>query len=130
MGSAGDDKGWAIWAWLIEGCGAVGQDVPRFVSIETMSCHVRVSEPIEGVTVSSFNGIQPRLLDQEANTHMVEANKGANAGEVKCSRVIGNTGCLGCHGHRLGHFPQEHDQDVLPGGASSPEALAGVRQKC
>jgi hypothetical protein len=57
---------------------------------------------------------------------MVEANKCANAGEVKCFRVVGSAGCMGCHGHGLGCLLQEHDLDVLLGSASGPEALAGV----
>jgi hypothetical protein len=66
----------------------------------------------------------------EAKTCMVEANKCTNAGEVKRLQVVGSAGCVGCHGHGLGCLLQEHDLDVLPGGASSPEALAGVRQEC
>jgi hypothetical protein len=61
---------------------------------------------------------------------MVEAHECADAGEVKCSRFVGSAGCLGCHGHGLGHFMQEHNQDVLPGSTCSPEALARVRQEC
>jgi hypothetical protein len=61
---------------------------------------------------------------------MVEANECADAGEVECSRVVGSAGFLGCHGHGLGHLLQEHNLDVLPGGTSSPKALAGMRQEC
>ncbi len=61
---------------------------------------------------------------------MVEANKCADSGEVECSRVVGSAGCLGCHGHGLGRLLQEHNLNVLPGSASSPEALAGVGQEC
>jgi hypothetical protein len=61
---------------------------------------------------------------------MVEANKCAGAGEVKCSRVIGSARCLACHSHGLGCLLQEHNLGVLPSSASSPEALAGVRQEC
>ncbi len=61
---------------------------------------------------------------------MVEANKCADAGEVERLRVAGSAGCVGCHGPGLGCLPQEIDLDVLPGGASSPEALAGMRQAC
>jgi hypothetical protein len=61
---------------------------------------------------------------------MVEANKCANAGEVKCTRVVGSAGCMGCHGHELGCPLQELNVDVLPGSNSSPEALAKVRQAC
>ncbi len=60
---------------------------------------------------------------------MVEAIKCADAGEVECLRVVGNAGCLGCLGHELGCLLQEHNLDVLPGGTSSPEALAGARQE-
>ncbi len=70
------------------------------------------------------------MLDQEAKTSMVEAHKCADAGEVKCSRVVGGAGFLGCHGHGLGCLMQEQDQDVLPGGTGSLEALAKVRQEC
>jgi hypothetical protein len=70
------------------------------------------------------------LLDREAKTCMVEANKCANAGEFECLGVVGSAGCLGCHGHGLGCLLQELNLDVLPNGASSPEALAGVRQEC
>ncbi len=61
---------------------------------------------------------------------MVEAKKCTIAGEVKRLQVVGSAGYVDCHGHGLGCLPQEHDLDVLPGGASSPEALAGVRQAC
>jgi hypothetical protein len=61
---------------------------------------------------------------------MVEANECTNAGEVEHSQVVGSAGCMGCHSHGLGSLPQEFDLDVLPGGASSPEALAGVWQAC
>ncbi len=70
------------------------------------------------------------MLDREAKTSMVEAHKGADAEEVKGLRVVGGTGCLGCHGHGLGCLMQEHGKDVLPSGAGSPEALAWVRQEC
>ncbi len=70
------------------------------------------------------------MLHQETKTSMVEAHKCADAGEVKSSRLVGGAGCLGCHGHRLGCHMLEHDQDVLPGGAGNPEALARVRQEC
>ncbi len=72
----------------------------------------------------------PRLLYREAPTRMVEANECADAGEVKCLQVVGSAECMGCHGHGVGSLPQEVDLDVLPGGASSLEALAGVRQAC
>ncbi len=61
---------------------------------------------------------------------MVEANKCANAGEVKHLQVVGSAVCMGCHDHGLGYLPQEHDLDVLPSSASSLEALGGVRQAC
>ncbi len=61
---------------------------------------------------------------------MVEANECADAGEVKGLQVVGSAGCVGCHGHRLGCLLQELDLDVLLGGASSLEALAGVQQAC
>jgi hypothetical protein len=61
---------------------------------------------------------------------MVEANELANAGEVERLRVKGSVGCVGCHGHGLGPPPQKLDLDVLPGSASSPEALTGVRRAC
>jgi hypothetical protein len=61
---------------------------------------------------------------------MVEAHECAGAEEVEGSRFVGGAGCLGCHGHGLGCLMQEHDRDVLPGGAGSPEALAMVRQEC
>jgi hypothetical protein len=63
------------------------------------------------------------VLDQEAKTGMIEAHKGADAGEVKGSRVVGGAGCLGCHGHGVGYLIQEHDGDVLPSGAGSLDAL-------
>jgi hypothetical protein len=34
---------------------------------------------------------------------MVEANKCADAGEVEHLQVVGSAGCVGCHGHGLGH---------------------------
>jgi hypothetical protein len=61
---------------------------------------------------------------------MIEAYECANAGEVKRSQVVGSAGCMGCHGHGLGSLPQELNLDVLPGSASSLEALAGVQQAC
>ncbi len=61
---------------------------------------------------------------------MVEANKCTDAGEVEHTRVVESAGCMGCHGHGLGCPLQEFDVDVLPGGASSPEALAKVWQVC
>ncbi len=61
---------------------------------------------------------------------MVEANECADPEEVERSQVVGSAGCLGCNGHGLCHLPQEFDLDVLPGSASSLEALAGVRQAC
>ena len=61
---------------------------------------------------------------------MVEANECANAGEVEHLRVVGSDGCVGRHGHGLSCLLQEHDLDVLPGGASSPETLTEVRQDC
>ncbi len=103
---------------------------PKIVFIGAISCHVGVRETIKGVAISCFNGYHPCLLDWEAKTRMVEAHKCADAGEVKCLRVLGSAGCLGCHSHGLGHLMQEHDQDVLPGGAGSPGALARVRQEC
>ncbi len=85
-----------------------------------------VCEPIKGVAVSSFYGVQPRLLDREAKTGMVKAQEGADAGEVKGLQVVGGAGCLGCHGYGLGRLIQEHDRDVLPGGIGSLDALARV----
>ncbi len=61
---------------------------------------------------------------------MVDANKCSNAGKVERSQVVGSAGCVGCHVHELGLPPQEFDLDALPGGASSPEALAGVQLAC
>ncbi len=57
-------------------------------------------------------------------------HKCADAGEVERLQVVGKVGCLGCHGHGLGCLPQELNLDVLPGGASSLEAFAGVQQAC
>ncbi len=101
-----------------------------FVGVGTISCHIGVCETIEGVTVACFNGVQPCLHYREAQTHMVEANKCANAGEVERLQIVGSAGCVSCHGHGLGCLLQEFDLDVLPSGASSPEALAGVQQAC
>ncbi len=70
------------------------------------------------------------MLDREAKTSMVDAHKCTDAGEVECLRVVGGAGCLGCHGHGLGCLMQEDNQDVLPGGAGSPEALGRVRLEC
>jgi hypothetical protein len=61
---------------------------------------------------------------------MVEANKCADARAVKHLRVVGSAGCVGCHGNGLGLPLQEFDLDVLPGSASSLEALAGVQLAC
>jgi hypothetical protein len=61
---------------------------------------------------------------------MVEANECTNVGEVERSQIVGSAGCVGCHGHGLCHLLQELDMDVLPSSASSPEAMAGVRQAC
>ncbi len=61
---------------------------------------------------------------------MVKANKCADAGEVKRLRVVGSAGCVGCHGNGLGLPLQEFNLDVLSGGTSSSEALAGVRLAC
>ncbi len=99
----------------------------RFVGVGTISCHIGVCETIKGVAVSSLNCIQPRLLDREAKTGMVEAHKGAGARDVEGFQVVGGAGCLGCHGHGVGCPIQEHDGDVLPGGTSSLDALARVR---
>jgi hypothetical protein len=96
----------------------------------TISCHVGVCETIKVVTVACFDGVSPHLLYREAKIRMVEANKCNDAGEIEHSWVVGSAGCVGCHGHGLGCLPQEFDLDVLAGGASSPEALAGVRQAC
>ncbi len=108
--------------------GKIFQDC--FADIGTIHCHVGVCETIKGFTVSCFNGVLPHLLDRKAKTHMVEAHECADAGEVECLWVVGSAGCLGYHGHGLGHLLQEHDLDVLPNGTSSPEALAEVRQEC
>jgi hypothetical protein len=90
VGSAEGDKGvgslglvnlifWHCWARC-----------PKIVLL-AISCHIGVTETIEGVAVTSLNGIQPRLLDREANTGMVEGHKGADAGNVEGSWVVG--GC-------------------------------------
>jgi hypothetical protein len=89
-----------------------------------------VCETIKGVTVSSLYGVQPRLLDQEAKTGMVEAHEGTDAGEVKGPWVVGGAGCLGCHGHGMGCLIKKRDGDVLPGGAGSLDALTRVRLEC
>jgi hypothetical protein len=98
-----------------------------FAGIGTISCLVGVCESIKGVAVSSLNGVQPRLLDWEAKTGIVEAHKGTDAGEVEGSRVLGGAGCLGCHGHGVGCLIQEHSKYVHPSGAGSLDALAKVR---
>jgi hypothetical protein len=61
---------------------------------------------------------------------MIEAHKGADAKEVKGSRVEEGAGCLGCHGNGLGCLMQEYNRDVLPSSTGSSEALARVRQEC
>ncbi len=83
-----------------------------FIGIGTISCHVGVLETIEGVTVSSFNDVQPCMLHGEAKTSMVEAQEGADAGEVEGLRVVGGARCLGCHGHGLGCLMQEHNTEM------------------
>ncbi len=101
-----------------------------FVGAGTISCQVGVCETIKGVAVFSLNGVQPRLLDPETKTGMIEAHKGADAGEVKGLRVVGSAGCLGYYGHGVGYLIQEHSRDVLPGSANSLDALAKVRLEC
>jgi hypothetical protein len=67
---------------------------------------------------------------------MVEANKCADAGEVKRLRVVESAGCVGCHGHGLGWLPQELNLDFLPGGLagnvgfSNVEKMVGLTDTC
>ncbi len=61
---------------------------------------------------------------------MVEAHKGADAGEVEGLQIVGGAGCLGYHGHGVSHLIQEHNGDVLPGGAGSLDAMARERLEC
>jgi hypothetical protein len=122
--SAGGDKGvgslglvniifWRCWARC-----------PRIVLL-ALGQYLATLEYVRPSKVSQFS--QPRLLDREAKTAMVEAHKGADAREVKGLRVDGGAECLGCHGHSVDHLIQEHDGDVLPSSAGSLDALARVR---
>jgi hypothetical protein len=114
-------KFWRCWARCPKDC---------FVGVGTISCNIGVCKTIKGVTVSSLNGVQPCLLDQEAKTGMVEAHEGTDAGEVEGFGVVGGAGCLGCHGHGMGCLIQEHNGDDLPGSAGSLDAVARVRLEC
>jgi hypothetical protein len=67
------------------------------------------------------------LLDQEAKTGMVETHKGANAGKLEGSQVVGSAGCLGCHGRGWGCPIQEDNGDVIPSSIGSLDAMARER---
>jgi hypothetical protein len=97
------------------------------VGVGTVSNHVDVGEAFKGVAIPCLDSLKPSLLDQEAKVSMVETYKGTNAREVEAPRVKNGVGCLGSHGHGLGHPIQVVDGDVLPGIIGSIDALVRER---
>jgi hypothetical protein len=73
-----------------------------FVCIWEIFGGIGVCEAFEGVTVASFDGIKPGLLDWEAKTGMIESNKDPNAGKIKALWIKGSTCSPGCKGNSLG----------------------------
>ncbi len=69
--------------------GEVAHD--RLVGVGTILGRIGVGEALKGVAVSGFDGVQPGLFDREAETGVVKNNQGANAWEIKASRVEGST---------------------------------------
>jgi hypothetical protein len=51
-----------------------------FVCVRTILGSIGVGKALEGVTIASFDGIQPGLFDWKAKTGMIKSNQGTNAG--------------------------------------------------
>ncbi len=94
------------------------------VQVGTVSCRIGVGEANEVVTVPSFDGLNPSLLDREAQTCMVETHQGADARKVEALQNKSSVGSLGSHGHGLGCLVQVVDRNILPGLVGSVDALA------
>ncbi len=52
----------------------------RLISVQTLPGSIGVGVAIEGVTVASFDSVEPSLLDREAQAGMIETYQGTNAG--------------------------------------------------
>ncbi len=92
---------WRCWARCPKIC---------FVGIRAVAGHVGVGQTIKRVAVAGFDGVKPHLLDWKAKTNMVEANQGANAGEIN-GVVQANVGQKLVKGNILRVFTMSQNQD-------------------
>ncbi len=74
----------------------------RLIGVRTVLGRIGVSEALEGVAVAGFDGIEPSLLDREAQAGMIESNQGANAWEIKAAWVKWGTRGMSSQGNSLG----------------------------
>ncbi len=102
----------------------------HLMSVWTVPGSIGVGEAIEGVTVASFDGIEPSLLDREAQAGKIETNQGTNAGRIKAEWVKWGTCGTGSQGNSLGCTVKVVDQAGDPGCVSGKDALAGMRVHC
>ena len=98
-----------------------------FVGIRAVTGNVRVSQPIEQVTVAGFDSIEPRLLDWKAKSSMVEANQGANAEEIHAVGVESCAGGAGLQGHSLRSSVEVEDRAGFAAWANGMDVLAGMQ---
>ncbi len=73
------------------------------IGVQTVLGHIGVSEAFKGVTVASFDSVEPSLLDREAQAGMLEPNHGTNAGEIMAAWVKWGTCGMGGQGNSLGY---------------------------
>jgi hypothetical protein len=89
------------------------------VGVGTVPRGIGVREAVEGFTISCLDGVEPCLLDREAEACVVEADECSDAREVEAARIEWDLGSFRCQGqilnwsmqvcHRAGHTEMVSD---------------------